>query len=153
MVKTQQSSKRTLICKVVVALATSVVVSGCATSQQQIDSHAPALNSWVGAPIEEFLDMQGPPTTVVHRVDYQIYTFDAIKTKRTVKWATSCGPTSSYGGPTSQHEPQSCQDSVEHAHATTFTCRYELLVAENVINDWRMNGNNCRMVTVIARPS
>jgi hypothetical protein len=32
-----------------------------------------------------------------------------------------------------------------------FTCRYELLVAENVINDWRMNGNMCRIVAVSHR--
>lgn len=133
------------MCKVVVALLVSAVVSGCATSQQQIDSHAPALNSWMGAPIEAFLDRQGAPTTVVETADYQIYRFGAWKTKRHVKWGRSCGPTSPY-------EEESCRDVVLHAHATTFNCTYDLLVVESVINDWRMNGNYCRMVTVSYRP-
>jgi len=132
--------------KFVVALAASAVVSGCATSQQQIDSHAPALNSWVGAPIEEFLEMQGAPTTVVERVNYQIYKFDARKTKIHSKRKQQCQPASPI-------EQERCWDVVVPAHTTTFHCRYELLVAENVINDWRMNGNYCRMMTVSYRPS
>jgi len=132
--------------KVVIALAASAVVSGCATSQQQIDSHEPALDSWVGAPIEEFLDMQGAPTTVIDRVDYQIYVFDARKSRPYCKSVRQCDPTEPY-------EQERCYYVAVHTHTTTFKCTYELLVAENVINDWRMNGNNCRMITVSYRSS
>ncbi len=132
--------------RVVGILAASAVVSGCATSQQQIDSHAPALNSWVGAPIEEFLDMQGTPTTVIDKVNYQIYKFDARKTRRYVKWGKHCDQTTN---PLQKH----CEDVVLHTHITTFKCTYELVVVENVINDWSMNGNNCRMIAVSHRTS
>ncbi len=132
--------------KVVLALAASAVVSGCASSKQQIASHAPALTSWVGASIEEFLDMHGSPTVVIDKVNHQIYRFDARKTQTYVKWGKSCDSTTSPRG------QKRCKDVVLHAHTTTFKCTYELVVVENVINDWSMNGNNCRMVAVSHRP-
>lgn len=146
-VEVRQSRRRTLMKKVVVALAASAVVSACASSQQQVDLHAPALNSWVGAPVEEFLDMHGTPTTVIDKVNYQIYRFDACKTKRINHSSKRCEPT------TSPHEQKRCETYYKYWYTVTYACTYELVVVESVINDWSMNGNNCKMVTVSYRPS
>ncbi len=166
-VEARQSTRRTLMRKVVVALTASAVVSGCANSQQQVDSHAPALNSWVGAPIEEFLDVQGTPTTVIDNVDYQIYKFVAWKRKHYFASESNCSPglegsppgsegaPGTYGAPGSPSRglaPVGCGSTQRYTHTTTFNCTYELLVADNVINDWRMSGNYCRMMAVSHRP-
>lgn len=131
--------------RIVIVLVASTVFLGCATAKQQIDSHAPAMNSWLGAPIEEFLGVQGDPSDVVYGDNHQTYVFDARKTKRVVKWGQSCNQKS-------PDDPQSCEDYVRHSHVSTFTCSYELVVVENVINAWSMNGNHCRMVVVNHRP-
>lgn len=138
--------------KLVVTLAASAVMAGCATEQQQIDAHASALNSWVGAPIDEFLYMQGAPTTVIERADYQIYKFVAWKRRHNFTKEYGCSPPPP-GSESSGNEPGRCSYTDRYTHTVTFSCVYELLVAENVINDWRMNGNNCRMITVSYRPS
>ncbi len=149
--------------KVVLALAACALASGCATSQQQIDSHAPALNSWIGAPLDEFLDLQGAPTTVIERADYQIYKFVAWKRRHNFARERSCSPSSgdvpgsegapgTNGAPGSPSRGNNCRSHERYTHTTTFTCAYELLVADNVINDWRMNGNYCRMMAVGHRP-
>ncbi len=92
--------------------------------------------------------MQGAPTTVIERVDYQIYRFDARKRRTYTQRWEDCQPTN----PRKPYEPRQCQSTERRVQTRAFTCTYELLVAENVINDWRMNGNNCRMVTVSFRP-
>jgi hypothetical protein len=132
--------------KLVAILAASALVCGCVTKQTQIDAHAPALNSWVGAPIEEFLDTQGDPTKVIERVDYQIYVFDAHKMKRYSGDGRVCEPAM-------PGEYQHCSNSRPWTRIRIFRCRYELLVAEELINDWRMSGSLCRIVTVGHRPS
>lgn len=139
--------------KVVVTLAASAVVSGCATSQQQIDLHAPALNSWVGAPIEEFLNMHGTPTTVIDKDNYQIYRFDASKTKSVTHKGEHCQPTN-FNEPIDDYgRPAACSTLERHWYTVTYACTYGLVVVENVIRDWGMNGNNCKMVTVSYRHS
>ena len=163
-VAAQQSTRRTLMRKVVVALAAGALVFGCATSQRQIDSHEPALNSWVGAPIGEFLDLQGAPRTVIERTDYQIYKFVAWKRRHHFARESNCSPappgspgsqgsqgapgTYGWGSPSRGYGSLRCSGTERYTHTTTFSCAYELLVADNVINDWRMNGNYCRMMTV-----
>lgn len=134
--------------KIVVVLAAGAAVYGCATSQRQIDSHTPAFDSWVGAPIEEFLDTQGTPTTVIERVEYQIYRFDAQKSRIYTQRSADCQPVN----PREPYRPRQCSTTERRVKTATFTCRYELLVADSVINDWRMDGNNCKMVTVDFRP-
>ncbi len=138
--------------RIVGILAASAVFSGCATEQQQIDSHAPALNSWVGAPIEEYLDIHGIPTAlsdrrlvVTSRGNHQIYRFEARKTSRYIDWGKSCSQTT-YPG-----EQPNCIDVINHVHTTTFECTYELVVVENFIKDWSMNGNDCQMIAVSHR--
>lgn len=134
--------------KLVVLFAASALVSGCATSQQQIDSHTPAMNSWIGAPIEEFLDMQGAPTAVVEKDSYQLYRFDAFKTRVVNHTSTSCNPTN-FNEPIDDYgRLASCTTSERHWYTATFTCRYGLAVVEDVIVNWNMIGNSCRMMTI-----
>lgn len=128
-----------------------VVISGCATSQQQIDSHAPALNSWVGAPIAEFVAVQGTPTAVVEEGNYQIYEFDTSKTKNVSHTGEHCQPTN-FNEPIDEYgRPGGCRTVQSHWYTVTFSCTYGLVVLEDVITDWSMDGNNCRMVTVHGR--
>ena len=138
--------------KIVVVFALCALASGCATSQQQIDSHTPAMNSWVGAPIEEFLGMQGAPTAVVEMDNYQIYRFDASKTRRVNHTGESCNPTN-FNEPIDDYgRPAGCRTVERHWYTVTYACTYGLVVVEDVITDWSMNGNNCKMMTVYARP-
>ena len=132
--------------KIVVLLAVSAIVAGCATAQQQIDSQAPVMNSWVGASIDEFVAMQGTPTKVVDKVDYQIFIFDARKAKTRTETQRSCEPT------TEIDEPQRCQTDERYLYTVTFRCTYGLVVVETIITDWQMEGNNCEMITVNQRP-
>lgn len=139
--------------KIVVFLAACAVVSGCATSQQQIDSHASAMNSWVGAPIEEFLNMQGTPRAVVDKDNYQVYKFGTSKAKRITKTTSSCQPTANFNEPINDYgELERCRTVEHHWYTITYWCTYGLVVVEDVIRDWRMNGNNCKMMTVYGRP-
>jgi len=139
--------------KIIVVLAACAVVSGCATSQQQIDSHARAMNSWVGAPIEEFFGMQGAPRAVVDKDDYQVYKFGTSKAKIFVDWGKHCGPPANFNEPINDYgELERCSYFERHRHTTTFWCTYGLVVVEDVIRDWRMDGNNCKMITVYGRP-
>ena len=139
--------------KIVVVLAACAVVSGCATSQQQIDSHAPAMNSWVGAPIDEFLDMQGTPRAVVDKDNYQIYKFGTSKTKRITETGSHCQPTSNFNEPINDYgEPERCRTVEHYRYTITYWCTYGLVVVEDVIRDWGMDGNNCKMITVYGRP-
>ena len=139
--------------KIVAVLAAFAVVSGCATSQQQIDSHAPAMNSWVGAPIEEFLDMQGTPKAVVDKDNYQSYWFHAAKTKRVMETGKNCQPTSNFNEPINDYgQLETCRTTVHNSYKITYACTYWLVVVEDVIRDWGMDGNNCKMMTVYARP-
>ena len=148
----QQLMRKTLMKKLVVFLAASAVVSGCATSRQQIESHAPALNSWVGAPIEEFVDMQGAPTAVEEKDDYQLYRFDAYKRRSVTHTNKSCAPTN-FNEPIDDYgRPAACSTAERHWYTATFTCRYGLAVVEDVIRGWNMIGNNCRMMTIQNRP-
>ncbi len=138
--------------KIVVVLAVFAVASGCATSQQQINSHAPAMNSWMGAPVEEFLDMQGAPTAVVEKDNYQIYRFDASKTRRVTHTHENCRPTN-FNEPIDDYgRPAGCSTGESHWYTVTYACTYGLIVVEDVITDWIMNGNNCKMMAVYARP-
>ena len=138
--------------KIIVVLAVCSVASGCATSQQQIASHAPAMDSWMGAPIGEFLDVQGIPTAVVEKDNYQIYRFYASKTKRIVDTGRSCQPTN-FNEPINDYgEPANCRTVNRHWYTWTYACTYGLVVVEDVIIYWSMNGNNCRMITVHSRP-
>ncbi len=138
--------------KIVVIFALCAVASGCATSQQQIDSHAPAMNSWLGAPIEEFLDMQGISTAVVEKDNYQIYRFYASKTKRVTDTSRNCQPTN-FNEPIDDYgRPAACSTVERHWYTATYACTYGLVVVEDVIIYWSMNGNNCRMITVHGRP-
>lgn len=138
--------------KLVLVLVASVWVSGCATSQQQIDSHAPAMSSWMGAPIDEFLAVQGAPTTVVQEAEYRVFRFDASKTKHVGISTGSCQPTN-FNEPIDEYgRPASCSSGERPWYSVTYACTYELVVTGEVITDWRMNGNNCKMVTVHERP-
>ena len=138
--------------KIAVVFTICAVTSGCATSQHQIDSHAPAMNSWVGAPIEEFLDMQGSPTAVVQEDNYQVYRFDASKTNNVTLTGGSCQP-SNFNEPIDEYGRQGgCSTSERPWYTVTYECTYGLVVVEDVITDWSMNGNNCRMITVHGRP-
>ena len=137
--------------KIVVIFAVCAVASGCATSQQQIDSHAPAMNSWMGAPIKEFLDMQGTPTAVVEKDNYQIYRFDASKTKPVTLTTKNCRPTNLNEPIDDYGRPAACSTGERPWYKATFACTYGLVVVEDVITDWSMNGNNCRMITVHGR--
>ena len=139
--------------KIVVVLAACAVVSGCATSQQQIDSHASAMNSWVGAPIEEFLDMQGAPRAVVDHDNYQIYKFGNSKAKIFVETSEQCGPPSNFNEPINDYgELETCQFVQGESHTTIYWCTYGFIVVEDIIRHWAMDGNNCKMVTVDGRP-
>ncbi len=138
--------------KLVLLLVASVWVSGCATSQQQIESHSPAMNSWIGAPIEEFLDMQGAPTAVVEKDDHLLYRFDAFKQRTVTRTTGSCNPTN-FNEPIDEYgRPASCSSSARHWYTTTFNCRYGLAVIDDVIMNWNMIGNSCRMMTIHGRP-
>ena len=131
--------------RIIPALIAATVVVGCATPKQQIESHASAMNSWLGAPIEEFVAVQGDPTHVAHGDSHHAYRFDTRKSKRVVKWGQSCNQET-------REDPQTCEDYIRHTHVTTFTCSYELIVVNKVITDWSMDGNHCRMVVVNHRP-
>ena len=138
--------------KIVVVLSVYAIASGCATSQQQIDSHAPAMNSWIGAPIEEFLDMQGAPTAVVEEDNYQIYRFDASKTRVGTLTSEHCTQTN-FNEPVNDYgEPAGCTTGERPWYTVTYACTYGLIVVEDVIADWSMEGNNCKMITVFNRP-
>ena len=138
--------------RIVGVLAAGAVIAGCATAQQQIDSHAPALNSWVGAPIDEFVVMQGSPTAVVQENNYQIYRFDAAKTKSVTHTNKSCQPTN-FNEPIDDYgRPGGCTTSESPWYSVTYTCTYGLVVVDDVILDWSMNGNNCRMMTIDSHP-
>ena len=138
--------------KFVLLFAVSAVVSGCATSQQQINSHAPAMNSWMGAPIQEFLDTQGAPTAVVEEDNYQVYRFDASRTRTVTHTNKSCQQTN-FNEPIDDYgRPAGCSTSESHWYSVTYACTYGLTVVEDVITDWSMDGNNCKMMTVSHRP-
>ena len=152
-VEVHSSPRKTLMNRIVGILAASAVVSGCATSQQQIDSHAPAMNSWVGAPIEEFLDRQGPPRAVVDKDNYQVYKFGTAKAKIFVEMGEHCAPTANFNEPINDYgELEICSTVQGQSHTITYWCTYGLIVVEDVIRDWRMDGNNCKMITVYGRP-
>ncbi|MDJ0911323.1 MAG: hypothetical protein QNI99_19220 [Woeseiaceae bacterium] len=110
------------------------------------------MNSWIGAPIEEFLDMQGTPTAVVAEEDHQIYRFDASKTNRVTITSEHCQQTN-FNEPIDEYgRPGGCSTSERPWYTVTYACTYGLVVVEDVITDWSMNGNNCRMITVHGRP-
>jgi len=135
-----------------VALVVCVVATGCATSQQQIDSHAPALNSWVGAQINEFVEVQGAPTAVVEESKYQIHRFDTSKTKSVSHSGEHCRPTN-FNEPINEYgQPGGCTKFESPWYSVTYSCTYGLIVLEDVITDWSMSGNNCKMMTVYSRP-
>ena len=139
--------------KLVLLFAASAVVSGCATSQQQIESHAPAMNSWIGAPIEEFLAMQGAPTAVVEKDNYQLYRFDAYKARSVTNTSESCRPTN-FNEPINDYgQLAGCSTSESPWYTVTYTCRYGLAVVDDVIRNWNMIGNSCRMMTIRNRPT
>ena len=138
--------------KIFIVFAVCAVAFGCATSQQQIDLHAPAMNTWVGAPIEEFLDMQGTPTAVIEKDNYQIYRFNTSKTKRVTDTSRNCQPTN-FNEPIDDYgRPAACRTVERHLYTVTYACAYGLVVVEDVITYWSMVGNNCKMMTVHARP-
>lgn len=139
--------------KIVIVMAAFAVVSGCATSQQQIDSHAPAMNSWLGAPIEEFFDLQGAPRAVIDKDNYRVYKFGTSKAKRITEKGSHCAPTSNFNEPINDYgQPERCTTIERYRYTITYWCTYGLVVVEDVIMDWRMGGNNCKTITVYGRP-
>lgn len=159
-VKVHQFPRRRLMKKIIVILAGSAVLSGCVSSQEQMDSHAPALNSWVGSPIEEYLEMHGTPTTTIDMIDYDIYVFIARKTfndnKRPRQSCTTVrdwNPDRVGGGYTISTVCTTRTRSGGPPYPITYGCTYGLSVVDNVIKDWNMSGSYCKMVSVTYRPS
>ncbi len=135
--------------KTLFVLTASVALFSCAIEQRQIDSHAPALDSWVGAPVIEFLELHDGPTETVAMADHLVLRFDASKTKtQSVMDTNRCEPKEN------QFDPGNCRKTDGgYTYTITYSCTYALLVYEGVIKEWRMDGNNCRMVTVNHRPA
>lgn len=138
--------------KYALVVTVCALATGCATSQQQIDAHAPALNSWVGAPIEEFVGAQGNPTAVVENGNYQTYTFEASKTKDGTLTSKSCNRTN-FNEPIDDYgRPAGCSSGERPWYTVTYSCEYGLDVLDDVITGWSMSGNNCKMMTIYGRP-
>ena len=135
--------------KMLFVLTASVALSGCATEQRQIDSHAPALDSWIGAPVIEFLELHDGPTETVAMADHLVLRFDASKTRtQSVMESEVCEPK---GGVLNTARCEKSDGG--YTYRITWACTYALLVFEGVIREWRMDGNNCRMVNVSHRPA
>lgn len=125
------------------ALLASVLLGGCATTEQRRAEFGATMDAWVGKPLDDMVQAHGPPTS----------SFTLSNGKRVVEYLrkdtvitggeplTAMTPVFVPNGGGWVYVPQPVYFP---PHSATFVCRILLTVSkDNVIESWRSEGNDC----------
>lgn len=123
-----------------ITLAALICLTGCATTLNP--EYQASLDSWVGAPVVEFLAHHREPDSMIDMVEYRVYVWDlTTSSSYTSRVATNCTKPLDLGDGI-LYQPV-CTNNDSDTYTVTSTCAWRLQVDDNIIREATLTGDSC----------
>lgn len=115
----------------ILILLSFLYLAGCATTLTP--EYQASLDSWVGAPVADFIAEHREPDSMTDMVGYRVYVWNDTRT------VTGSMPSKTICGRTAQN----CTAYGGGAYSETNICSWMLRVQDNVIIEAELTGDSC----------